>query len=128
MLITPDFSGVQDTVAAGTYKARIVDAKVDEWLGKNGKPNTTYINWSMETFDEADTKNNGRRIFHKTPTTGGGAFRLQQFYTAAMKQQLKGNFDTEMLLGKELLVTVVDGTDKEGNQTGYTDIKAVKAL
>lgn len=125
-LVTPDFSEVADQVTAGTYKARITGAKFGEWNTDRGT--TKFVNWEMETFGEAEEKNNGRRIFHKTPINGKGAFRLQQFYKAAMKSDLAGAFDTEMLLGKELQVTVVDGTDKEGNATGYTDIKAVKPL
>ena len=127
-LITPDFSEVKDSVGAGTYKVRIVDAKMDEWQGKNGKPDTKFINWSLETFDEADEKNNGRKIFHKTPIQGGGAFRLRDLYKAAVKQELAGEFDTEMLLGKELVVTVIDGATKDGTPTGYTEVKAVKPL
>lgn len=127
-LIKPDLSEVQEQITAGTYKCRIIDAKPGEWAGKDGKPATHFINWTMETFDEAEAKNNGRRIFNKTPINGGGAFRLQQFYTAAMKQPLTGEFDTEMLLGREILVTVVDGVDKQGSPTGYTEVKAVKAL
>lgn len=127
-LITPDFSDVKDNVGPGTYKVRIVDAKVDSWQGKDGKPDTTYVNWSLETFEEAESKNNGRRLFHKTPVNGGGAFRLQQFYKAAMKKDLAGGFDTEEMLGKELEVTVVDGMDKMGNPTGYTDIKTVRPV
>jgi hypothetical protein len=127
-LITPDFSDVAESVGPGTYKCRVVDAKFDEWGAKGDKPATPYITWSLETFDEAEPRNNGRRIFHKTPLRGGGAFRLQQFYTAAMKQPLKGEFDTEMLFGKEMLVTVVDGVTKDGSPSGYTEVKAVKAL
>lgn len=125
-LIQPDFTEVQENVTAGTYKVRIVDAKMGEWNTERGT--TPYINWSMETFGEDEAKNNGRRIFHKTPITGKGAFRLQQFYKAATKADLKGGFDTEQLFGKELMATVVDGVDKEGNATGYTEIKAVCPL
>lgn len=128
MLVTPNLSEIQENVGPGSYKCRIVDAKFDEWQGKEGRPNTPYINWRMETFGEEDAKNNGRAIFHKTPTAGKGAFRLRDFYKAAIKQELSGDFDTEMLFGRELLVTVVDGTDKEGNPSGYTEVKAVRPI
>lgn len=127
-LIKPDFSDVQDSVGAGEYKVRVVDSKIDMWAGKDGKPDTHYVNWTLETFNEADSKNNGRRIFHRTPINGKGAFRLKNFYKAAMKQELVGDFDTEMLHSKELKVTVVDGVDKEGNLTGFTEVKAVAPL
>lgn len=124
MLLVPDFSEVSDQVTPGTYCTRVTGAKPGEW-----STGTKYINWELETFAEEDQKNNGRKIFHKTPIAGKGAFRLQQFYKAAMKQDIgpKG-FDTEMLLGKEVKVTVVDGTTKDGNASGYTEVKAVSPL
>lgn len=130
MLITPDFSEVKDSVEAGIYHVRIVGSEVGQWDGKNGKPNTTFINWTLETFNEAEEKNNGRRIWHKTPINGGGAFRLQEFYKAAMHTECpKEGFDRETLLGKELEVTVVDGVNRQtGQPTGYTEVKTCKAL
>lgn len=134
MLIEPDFSEVKDSVAAGVYYARIVDSKVDKWEGKddkNGqkKPDTTFINWTLETFNESDEKNNGRKIFHKTPINGGGAFRLKEFYKAAMGEELTGSFDRTMLYGKELEVTIVDGKNRvTGENTGYTEVKAVRQI
>jgi len=126
MLITPDFSEVTDQVGAGEYCVRITDCKSGEWNTQNGK--TQFLNWTLDTFNEAEPKNNGRKIFHKTPISGKGAFRLQQFYKAAMKQDLKGAFDPSMLFGKELKVAVVDQKDKEGNLNGYTEVKTVSPL
>lgn len=124
MLVQPDFSEVTDAVGPGEYSARIIGATPGEW-----STGTKYINWSLETYAETEAKNNGRRIFYKTPIAGKGAFRLQQFYRAAMKQDLtpKG-FDTEMILGKEVKVTVVEGSDKQGNPTGYPEVRAVKPV
>jgi hypothetical protein len=99
-----------------------------EWASKTGGAPTQFVKWVLETFGEREAKNNGRRIFHTTPINGRGAFRCTQFYKAAMKEELKGPFDTQMLFGKALSVTIVDGTDKEGNATGYTEVKAVKPL
>lgn len=127
-LIKPDFSQVQDHVEPGTYRARIVDAKIDEWPGKNGKPATPYINWRMETFQETEVKNNGRSIFMKTPITGKGAFRLRDLYRAATGEALDSEFDTEQLMSKEVELVIVDGKDAEGNPSGYTDVKAVKPI
>lgn len=127
-LIKPDFSEVQDQLTPGEYKVRIVEAKLDSWPAKGDRAETPYIKWTLETFDEADPKNNGRRVFNNTPISGKGAFRLQQFYKAAMKQELGGDFDTEMLLGQSLGIVVIDGMDKQGNPTGYTEIKSVKPL
>ena len=123
-LVTPDFSGVQDRVGEGIYKARIVDSKVDQWQGKDGKKPLTYINWTMETFAEAEDKNNGRKIFHSTPIEGGGAFRLQDFYRAAMGEECGASFDRTMLHGKEVEVTVAPQKDKPE----YTEVKAVRRI
>lgn len=130
LFIKPDFSEVKDNVEAGDYMARVVDSKVDQWQGKDGKPNTVYINWTMETFNEAEPKNNGRKIFHKTPLNGGGAFRLQEFYKAAMLVDCPAEgFDRTSIHGKEVQVTVIDGVDrKTGQPTGYTEVKSVRPL
>lgn len=127
-LITPDFSETKDRVEAGVYKVRVVGSKVDQWAGKDGKPPTVYIGWTLETFGEVEEKNNGRKIFHNTPINGPGAFRLKDFYKAAMGEECAGAFDREMLLSKEVEITVVDGKDKQGALTGYTEIKAVKPI
>lgn len=128
-LITPDFSEVSDRVAPGIYKVRVVGAKADKWEGKDGKKDTHYINWTLEQFDADEEKNNGRKLFHKTPINGAGAFRLQEFYRAAMGEECPaGGFDREMLLGRELEVTVIDGKTKAGELTGYTEVKTCKAL
>lgn len=123
-LVTPDFTAVPEKVGEGIYKVRIIDSKVDQWQGKDGKPNTTFINWTLETFGEAETKNNGRRIFHRTPIEGAGAFRLQDFYRAAMREELSGPFDRTMLHGREIEVTIAP----QKNAPEYTEVKAVKAL
>lgn len=130
-LVMPDFSDVKDRVEPGTYKVRIVDSSVGKWEAKEeGKKDTYYINWTLETFQEAEEKNNGRKIFHKTPINGGGAFRLQDLYLAAMGEKCptEKGFDRVMLHGRELEVIVVDGKDKQGQPTGYTEVKTVKAL
>lgn len=128
-LVVPDFSDVKDAVEAGIYKVQIIDAKLDSWQGKNGKPDTQYINWTLETFDEENPKNNGRRIWHKTPTMGGGAFRLQEFWKAATGVSIPAEgFDPSSVFGNQLEVTVIDGTDKQGNFTGYTEVKTVKPI
>lgn len=123
-LVTPDFSEIQDAVTPGTYKVIVKKGDVKEW--PNGG---TYVNWELETFGETDTKNNGRRVFHKTATQGKGAFMLQQFYRAATGAALTGSFDTEQVVGKQLAVEVVDGVNRQtGEPTGYTEVKRVKAL
>ena len=129
-LIKPDFSDVKDNVGPGTYKVRVTDAKVDKWETKNGP--IQYINWTMETFDETDPKNNGRKVWHKTPIQGGGAFRLQEFFKACMGEEISKDspdFDTEMLFGKTCQIIVVDGVNRQtGAPTGYTEVKTVSPI
>ena len=127
-LITPDFSETKDKVEVGVYNARVVASKVDQWAGKEGKPPTVYIAWTLETFGEADQKNNGRKIFLNTPINGPGAFRLKEFYKAAMGEECAGAFDREMLNTKEVTVTIGDQLDKQKQPTGYTEVKTVKAF
>src|SRR3954463_4719106 len=124
LFVTPNFSAVQDRVSEGVYKTRIVDSKVGTWDGKDGKPNTTYIGWTLETFGETEDKNNGRRIFHNTPIEGPGAFRLADFYRAAMGEECSGAFDRTLLHGRELEVTY--GAQKNNPQ--YNEVKSVRAI
>lgn len=120
-LVKPDLSEVKDTVTAGTYKARIRKGEVKEF--QSGQQ---YVNWELETYGEQDPKNNGRRIFHKTPISGGGAFRLQEMFNAATGQALTGEFDTDVLAGKNVQVVVVDGVNRQtGEPTGYPEVKKV---
>lgn len=125
-LITPDFSEVQDSVEPGIYKTRIKEYKLDKWQGKDGKPDTNFINWTLETFGEEESKNNGRKIFHRTPVHGKGAFRLRDFYKAVVGEALVAGqpFDPSMLVSREVEVTVVQQKDNPE----YTDIKTVKKL
>jgi len=123
-LVEPNFDEVQDRVEPGIYKVRIKDSKIGKWEGKDGKKDTTYIGWQMETFGETDDKNNGRSIFHNTPIEGKGAFRLQDFYRAAMGEELAGKFDRTMLYGRELKVTIAP----QKNQPEYNEVKSVRPI
>lgn len=120
-LVTPDFTEVKDTVGVGTYRARIIDAKVDQWPAKDDKPAQPYINWTAKTFGEAEEKNNGRNVFFRTNTSGRGAFMLQSLYKAAIGSDLKGEFDTEQLYGKEIEITMTE-------RNGFTEPKTFRAI
>jgi hypothetical protein len=119
-LVVPDFSEVAEAITPGTYKCIVKKGDVKEW--PNGG---AYVNWELETVGEADPKNNGRRIFHKTSLSGKGAFMVQQIYQAAVGQALTGKFDTEQLVGKTVVVDLIDGV-RNGEPTGYTEVKRVK--
>ena len=122
MLVKPNFDDIQDQVTPGSYTCIVKKGEVKEW--PNGG---AYINWELETVGEAEPKNNGRRIFHKTSLQGKGAFMLQQFYAAAVGQPLTGQFDTEQLAGKKVAVELVDGV-RDGQPTGYVEVKRVKRI
>lgn len=125
-LITPNFDAVQDTVGEGIYKVRIVDGKIGTWEAKDGKPAVRFINWRMETFGEAEDKNNGRSIFHRTAIEGGGAFRFKDFVRAALGEEPASGkpFDYTILYGRELEVTY--GPQK--TNPSYMEVKSVKTL
>lgn len=122
MLVQPNFDEVPDAVEPGTYKVIVKKGEVKEW--PNGGQ---YINWELETTGSTTPKNNGRKIFAKTSTSGKGAFMLQAFYRAAVGQALTGSFDTEQLVGKQLAVEIIDGINRQTNEpTGYTEVKKFK--
>ncbi len=122
-LIVPDFSEVQDRVGVGEYSVRVTGSKPGRWE-KDGKV-TPYIAWELQTFGEPEEKNNGRKVFHNTPITGKGAFRLKDFFKAAMGEECPATgFDRTMLHGRELKITV--GPQKDNPE--YTEIKLVKPL
>lgn len=123
-LIKPDLSEIKEDVAPGEYHVRVTGAELGEWAGKEGKPPTKFVKWQLETVNEAEAKNNGRRIWHATPYTGGGAFRLSNFFKAATGEALtaESSFDTEMIMGRELMVTV------DTNDKGYIEVRAEKSV
>lgn len=124
MLVQPDFSEIQEDVAPGTYKGVIKKGEVKEWPSGG-----QYVNWEIETYGEANAKNNGRRIFYKTSVSGKGAFMLQKFYRAATGSTLTGQFDTEQLVGKRVEIELVEGVNRStGAPTGYNDVKSVRAV
>lgn len=124
-LIKPDFSEVADAVTPGVYMVIVKKGDLKSSTTQSGDT-WEYINWEMETVGETDPKNNGRRIYMKTPISGKGAFRLQELYRAATSAALTGSFDTEQLVGKTVKIEVVDGVNRQtGEPTGYTEVKKV---
>ncbi len=81
---------------------------------------------TAKTFGEAEEKNNGRTIFFKTNIAGRGAFMLQNLYKAAVGTELRGDFDTEQLYGKELEITLTERTANDGRV--FTEPKAFRSL
>ncbi len=122
-LVTPDFSEVSGSLQPGMYNARIVGADVKE--SKGGVP---MIKWTYEVFGSDAKGANGQRIFDHTMLAGKGAFRLQDLYRSAMKQELAGDFDTDMLLGKEIKLTLAEGKTQDGSPSKYPEVKSVSGI
>lgn len=125
MLIEANLSEVEEMtpVPAGTYQARITAVEAKE--SKAGNP---YLNWKSELIGE-DV--NGRIVFHTTPISGKGAFRLQELYRAATHEVLSKespSFDTEQIIGKEVLMTLTYGVDQEGNPRQWPEVKSVAPI
>lgn len=125
ILIKPNFSQAPDIVEPGIYKVRIKSAKVkpEAWTTKDNFK-VTQVAWTLETFGEAEDKNNGRFIFHRTDADGPFALGLSKFYKAVMGEELTGPFDATMLYGREVEVTV----GPQRNNPDYNEVKAVKAI
>lgn len=125
MLIQPDFTEMKEfaPIAPGTYSARIVDCEV-----KDSKAGNQYANWKLELFGTPDVNN--RVVFHSTPFKGGWVTKLAELYKAATGQEIdkKKAFDTDMLIGKEVKVTLAEGRTKDGEVSQYPDVKSVKTL
>lgn len=118
MLVEPNYSEISDEIVPGDYNVRIVMASPGEY-----STGTKYIKWTLETYDEMEQRNAGRKIWHQTIIEGKGAFMLRNFLKAVTGSETTGgSFDTEEFLGKELTVTT--GL----NEKGYVEVKAVRSI
>ena len=118
MLYTPDFTEAAEDIKPGEYQVRITGC--DE---KTSKAGNTYLKWTLETTNESDPKNNGRKMWHNTMLSGKGVIMLKRFWDAATGGAEMGDqIDTEQLIGKELSVTV------DLNDNGYAEVKGVKPI
>lgn len=125
MLIQADLTEVSSPLEPGTYKARVVASELKESKTSGNK----YVKWQLETWGSEIKTQNGRTVYYNTPVTGGGAFRLADFYAATMKKALPRDnpqFDTDMIIGKELEIVTVEGKDQEGNPSKYVEVKTVR--
>lgn len=122
-LIKPDWSEETKPVQPGVYAARVKDGEI-----KTSKAGNTYVNWKLELFGTPEVNN--RVVFLSTPTGGPGIFRLAELYKAATGQEMDRNapFDTDMLISREVTVTLVEGKDQNGNPKQFPDVKAVAPL
>lgn len=115
LLIPMDFSSEITPLQPGTYNARIIAG-----VGKVSAKNNPMIDWQLETYGSPDV--NGKRVFYTTMTSGGWVTKLAELHKAATGEEIDKKakqYDPEMLVGKEIVVTVVtesytgnDGTPK----------------
>ena len=125
-LVPMDFSGEITPLNPGVYNARIVAAEV-----KTSKTGNPYVNWQIETFGSPEV--NGKRLFHTTPLQGGFVTKLAELHEAATGEKIDKkakSYDPEMLVGKELVATVVTRayTGNDGSAKQGLEIKAVAPL
>ncbi len=122
-LLPMDFDGEIKPLSAGTYAARIVAAE-----GKTSAKGNPYINWQLESFGSPEV--NGKRVFHTTPTTGGWVTKLAELHKAATGEDIDKKakqYDPEMLVGKEITMTVIEEsyTANDGTQKTRLAVKSV---
>ena len=121
-LVPMDFSGEIKPLSPGIYAARIVAAEV-----KHGKESgNPYVNWQLETFGSPEV--NGKRVFHMTQLQGGYVTKLAELHKAATGQDIDKtakSYDPEMLIGKEVTVTL---TSREYNGKTQMEVKAVSSI
>lgn len=123
-LVEPQFDELAD-ITAGNYKARITGAEVTT-AKTSGAP---MIVWKLEVFGHDKKAMNGQQITHRTMLAGKGAFGVKDLYRAAMKQELTGSFDTDMLLGKEVQLTMGEGRpQQDGSPSRYPEVKTVTGI
>jgi len=116
-LVTPDYTEAQDQIQPGEYYTRI--QKCEEKTSQKG---AKYLNWTLETFNEDEPKNNGRMIWYTTMLEGKGAGMLQKFITVVTGSAKDGAFDTDELVGGEFISIVAQ--DVQGRST----IKGIKTI
>lgn len=120
--INPDFSEVVE-ITPGEYPARITGSEV-----KMTQKQEPMAQWELTLFGATDERVNGRSLRHRTMCVGRGAGMLKQLIKAATGEDLAPGqtFDTEALHGREVLLVVGKGKDRNGNETDFPEVKSVK--
>lgn len=127
-LITPDLSEAVElsAIQPGTYSARVTGLELKTTKDFSAK----YFQWELTLFGAEGelSKYNNRKVNHRTMTSGKGAGMLKTFFKACTGQELTGAYDFSQLVGKEILVTLVEGKTRDGAPSDYPEVKAVKAI
>jgi len=123
MEIVPNFENIKDefpVVAPGMYPARILEIGSD--TGWEGEPAVKV------TFEIFGDKHVGSRLWwNKLATDGPNARKFQKLLEAALGEAPAGSFETDVLLGREVKVQVVNSTAKDGSKV-YANIKTVHPM
>ncbi len=124
MNITPDLSQAVGSVPAGIYVTLVQEVEQ-----RNSKAGNPYLNWKLQVVENAEDKFNGSIIYHSTPYTGKGAGIFENFWKACTGEALPAGeaIDPEVMLGRNIKTTVVEGVDQQGNPTGFPKVKSVAA-
>lgn len=116
-LVTPDYTDAQDQIEPGEYFTRITKCEQ-----KTSQKGSQYLNWTLETFNEDDSKNNGRMVWYTTMLEGRGAGMLKQFIKTITGEEPGAKFDTDEMIGKEMKAVLME------DGQGRVNIKAIKAI
>lgn len=122
-IVTPDFDECSAGLPEARYSARLVGVEQ-----KTSQAGNIYLKWTLEIFGHAENPLfNGTKVWTNTPVSGRGAFRLRDLLKAAVGElPPKGaGFNPQSLLGREVDIDVVDGKDKGGQKTGFSEVKRI---
>ena len=85
-------------VPAGNYVCRVIDGEVKEG------PKAKYIKWTLEIIDGEFA---GQQQFNNTSLAPDAQFGLKRFLQACKFEWGKASFNTEDVVGSEVIVKVV---------------------
>lgn len=118
-IIEPNFDEVV-TLEPGVYNVRLHEVEVKDTKAGDKQ----YLKWTLEVVGNDDPTLNGQKCFTNTMTSGKGAFALQDLYKAVTGEEIAAaSFDTDSILGQEVGVILVEGTDQQGNATRFPEVK-----
>lgn len=126
MNITPDFSEAVEgggEIPPGVYKTRVTNVET-----KTSKADNQYLKVRLTIFGaegEAGKYNNWH-AYTNLMLSGKGAGRLKDFLAAAHIPA--GPFDTDALLGKEVVAVLVAGKTEDGSTSKWPEVKSVKSI
>src|SRR3990167_4475074 len=114
--ISPDYTEAE-ALHPGSYICQIISSEVKK--SQKGNP---YVNWKLKTMP------GGVIIFHSTPIAGRGAGMLKHFIHCAGDTSYEdGPYDTDILNGVYVSVTVYKNIKPDGTESPYPKVTKVEA-